>query len=165
MFKKNGLIAGLFIFGFCFSLFGAPSEYDYGYDENNPLFFGNPSDAYCELESAENYLLEKTQFVISYNASTLCPNWVGWHLSASDLGDSGRSNKFVADKQLPPEFYGVTQADYKFSMYGFDRGHICPSADRTATVEDNKITFLMTNMVPQAPDNNRIVWVALENYE
>jgi len=148
-----------------FSLFAAPSELDYGYEENTPLFFGNPSDSLSELESAENYLLEKKQFVVSYNAATLCPNWVGWHLSVSDLGDSGRSNKFVADSQLPDEFYGVTQSDYKFSMYGFDRGHICPSADRTATVEDNKVTFLMTNMVPQAPDNNRIVWVALESYE
>ena len=27
------------------------------------------------------------------------------------------------------------------------------------------MTFLMTNMVPQSPDNNRIVWVALEKYE
>ena len=27
------------------------------------------------------------------------------------------------------------------------------------------MTFLMTNMVPQSPDNNRIVWVALEKFE
>lgn len=27
------------------------------------------------------------------------------------------------------------------------------------------MTFIMTNMVPQTPDNNRIVWVALEKYE
>jgi endonuclease G len=47
---------------------------------------------------------------------------------------------------------------------GFDRGHNCPSADRTATVADNSATFLMTNMVPQAPRNNQQTWASLEDY-
>src|SRR5262249_9192093 len=46
----------------------------------------------------------------------------------------------------------------------FDRGHMCPSADRTASVQDNSNTFLMTNMVPQAPDNNQGPWAAFESY-
>ena len=47
---------------------------------------------------------------------------------------------------------------------GFDRGHNCPSADRTNTVADNSATFLMTNMMPQAPRNNQQTWANLENY-
>jgi endonuclease G len=39
-----------------------------------------------------------------------------------------------------------------------------PSADRTNTVSSNSSTFLMTNMIPQAPDNNQGVWANLENY-
>jgi endonuclease G len=39
-----------------------------------------------------------------------------------------------------------------------------PSADRTSTVADNSATFLMTNMIPQAPDNNQGPWADLENY-
>lgn len=162
--KKIFLCVLFCVFSISFVL-AKPSKYDYGHPENSPLYFGNPSDAQSVLSLDENYLLEKVQYVVSYNAKTLCPNWVGWHLCSDDLGDSGRSNKFVADSQLPDEFYKVTQKDYQFSLYGFDRGHVCPSADRTATVEDNKVTFLMTNMVPQAPDNNRIVWNALESYE
>lgn len=146
-------------------IFAEPVDLDFNHPENSPLYFGNPSDSVCELSSEENYLLEKSQFVISYNNKTFCPNWVGWHLSASDIGESGRSNKFKADNQLPENWYHINQTDYKFNMYGFDRGHVCPSADRTANPEDNQITFLMTNMVPQSPDNNRIVWVALESYE
>ena len=135
------------------------------YDENTPLFWGNPSDAVCEVLSAENYLMEKPQFTISYNNENLNPNWVAWHLSASDLGEADRSDSFRPDTELPEGWYAVRKNDYKFTYYGFDRGHICPSADRTATKEDNNMTFLMTNMVPQAPDNNRIVWVALEKFE
>lgn len=133
--------------------------------ENSPLFFGNPSGAVCNSENPENYLMEKSQFTLSYNNTALGPNWVAWHLSSADIGEAGRSNKFKADSELPDTWYKVTQADYKFTMYGFDRGHLCPSADRTATAEDNQITFLMTNMLPQSPDLNRIVWVSLENFE
>ena len=138
---------------------------DEGHAENSPLYFGNPSDSIKDTSADKNYLMEKTQFTISYNTETLNPNWVAWHLAASDLGDADRADTFRPDPELPSEWYAVRKQDYKFPAYGFDRGHICPSADRTANTEDNSMTFLMTNMVPQAPDNNRIVWVALEKYE
>ena len=135
------------------------------FSKDSPLFWGNPSDSRLDTAAFDNYLMEKPQFTISYNSKTLNPNWVAWHLSAGDLGDADRSDTFRADTELPDSWYAVRKNDYKFTYYGFDRGHICPSADRTANTEDNSMTFLMTNMVPQAPDNNRIVWVALEKYE
>ena len=138
---------------------------DEGHAENSPLYFGNPSDSMPAVEADKNYLMEKPQFTLSYNTSTLNPNWVAWHLCRADLGDADRADSFRPDSELPSEWYAVRKQDYKFPAYGFDRGHICPSADRTANTEDNSMTFLMTNMVPQAPDNNRIVWVALEKYE
>ncbi len=52
----------------------------------------------------------------------------------------------------------------EFSGSGFDRGHMCPSADRTSSTADNSATFLMTNMIPQAPNNNQFAWADLENY-
>jgi endonuclease G len=39
-----------------------------------------------------------------------------------------------------------------------------PSADRTNTVTNNSATFLMTNIIPQSPDNNQGPWAVLENY-
>jgi endonuclease G len=41
---------------------------------------------------------------------------------------------------------------------------MCPSGDRTKTVADNSATFLMTNMIPQAPTNNQQTWANLETY-
>ena len=38
------------------------------------------------------------------------------------------------------------------------------SGDRTSTAANNRQTFLMTNILPQAPDNNQGPWVQLENY-
>ena len=107
----------------------------------------------------------KPQFTLSYNTSTLCPNWVAWHLDTVNMGDADRSDDFRPDEELPQGWYGVKKADYQYNKYGFDRGHVCPSADRTATKEDNSMTFLMTNMVPQTPDNNRVIWMHFENFE
>lgn len=133
--------------------------------ENSALYFGNPSHAEHDESCRTNYLIEKKQYASSYNDNTHEANWTAWHLCKADMGDAGRGNKFRADESLPHGWYRVVQNDYQFVLYGFDRGHLCPSADRTASVEDNNETFRMTNMVPQAPDNNRIVWKALEEYE
>lgn len=147
-------------------LFAIPTTLDYGYEENNPLYFGNPSDATDDKITKEyNFLLEKKGYTISYNNNTLCPNWVAWHLSKDDLGEATRADKFVPDKTLPQNWYAVKKNDYQFPAYGFDRGHVCPSADRTSSNEVNQETFLMTNMIPQSPDCNRIVWKDLEIYE
>lgn len=133
--------------------------------QNTPLFFGNPSGAQADSECGENYLIEKKQYTLSYNARLLIPNWVSWHLDRGDLGAQGRGNDFRPDDTLPESFYAVTKSDYQYRKYGFDRGHVCPSADRTASREDNSATFLMTNMIPQSPDCNRILWKNLESFE
>lgn len=133
--------------------------------ENRPLLFGNPSQAKADVSFNDNYLMEKVEYTLSYNNSTLCPNWVAWHLGVEDLGEAGRSNKFKADETLPDGWYKVTAQDYQYPAYGFDRGHVCPSADRTSNQTANQNTFLMTNMIPQSPDCNRIVWMHMENFE
>ena len=138
---------------------------DLGHEENTPLYFGNPTDALAELSANTNYLMVKPQYTLSYNTSTLCPNWVAWHLDSENMGQADRSDDFRPDTELPSGWYGVKKADYQYNKYGFDRGHVCPSADRTATKEDNSMTFLMTNMVPQTPDNNRVIWMHFENFE
>ena len=58
------------------------SAADLGHAEDSPLFFGNPSDALAETSLDTNYLMVKPQFTLSYNTSTLCPNWVAWHLDS-----------------------------------------------------------------------------------
>ncbi len=135
------------------------------YPENSHLYFGNPSGAVADVSYVDNYLMEKKQYALSYNSLTCNPNWVMWHLGLSDIGDADRSNDFRPDEELPSEFYAVVKADYQYTKYGFDRGHVCPSADRTSSQTDNSATFYMTNMIPQAPDCNRVVWKDFEAYE
>lgn len=126
------------------------------------LTMGNPSNATTTIGQPLNYLMEKPQYALSYNRDNGGPNWVSWHLDTSWLGSTPRQDDFRADTTLPAGWYQVQSTD--FSGSGFDRGHMCPSADRTITVSANSATFLMTNMIPQMPANNQGVWANLESY-
>ena len=126
------------------------------------LTLGNPSGATAEVTQLTNYLLLKPQYALSYHRDQGKPNWVSWHLSADWLGSTVRQDDFRADPDLPAGWYQVSASSYTGS--GVDRGHNCPSADRTRTVADNSATFLMTNMMPQAPRNNQQTWAHLEDY-
>lgn len=125
------------------------------------LQLGNPSDAVQDPAQPTNYLIERPQYVLSYHRDHGIPNWVSWQLTQSDLGDVDRSKTFDSDTSLPKGWYQVRLDDYTGT--GYDRGHMCPSADRTATAEDNQATFLLTNVLPQAPNNNRSTWEHLES--
>jgi endonuclease G len=126
------------------------------------LVMGNPSSAVDSVTYSNNYLMEKQQYVVSYNREKGIPNWVAWHLDNTWLGSVPRKDTFRPDSTLPANWYHVKKSSYNRS--GYARGHHCPSADRTNTVEDNSATFLMTNMMPQAANNNSGPWEKLEKY-
>ena len=129
---------------------------------NVNITMGNPSNAVTNVNQPTNYLISRPQYVMSYHRDNGEPNWVSWHLDTSWLGSTPRQDDYRPDTSLPAGWYQVDANDYSGS--GFDRGHMCPSGDRTASVADNSSTFLMTNFVPQAPFNNQGPWEALESY-
>lgn len=126
------------------------------------MILGNPSNAVSDPSATSNFLMLKTQYALSYNDSRGAANWTSWHLDSTWRGSAPRQNDFRADTSLPPGYHQVQGTD--FSGSGFDRGLMCPSADRTSTVADNSATFLMTNMIAQAPDNTQGPWAAFESY-
>jgi endonuclease G, mitochondrial len=129
---------------------------------NINITMGNPSNALASISTPDNFLLEKPQYVVSYNRSKATSNWVSWYLNSTSIGSTPRQNDFRADNTLPNGWYQVDDNDYSGS--GFDRGHMTPSGDRTSSVANNSATFLMTNMIPQAPGNNQGPWEKLESY-
>jgi endonuclease G len=131
--------------------------------ENSNMFFGNPSGATPSIVSNTNYLIDAGYYVESYNNLRGTPNWVSWHLDASNTTNAtARLDNFAAYTGIDASWYAVQSNSYSGS--GFDRGHNCPSADRTSSVNANSATFLMTNMIPQAPQNNQQTWNNLEGY-
>lgn len=120
---------------------------------------GIPVDA----DGSDDTLLDRGELVISYNHRLNAPNWVAWHLDRNDLGTAKRSSGFRTDPALPRAFYPVRDDDYAHS--GYDRGHLCPSADRTRSAEANRATFVLSNVHPQLHELNAGPWEKLESYE
>ncbi|MFT4203936.1 MAG: DNA/RNA non-specific endonuclease [Chitinophagaceae bacterium] len=131
-------------------------------DDGN-LLLGNPTEAKHTSDSTTNYLFSTTYYVESYSSVRGIPNWVSWHLQSSDIGSVSRSDAFTNYTLLPTGWYQVLSTDYAGSVTGFDRGHNCPSGDRTSTYVANTTTFYMTNMIPQAPKLNQGPWEGLES--
>lgn len=127
----------------------------------DPLILGNPTGATANIANENNYLMIKGAYSLSYNRSRNTPNWTAWRLDSSWIG-AANNGSFAPDSSLPAGWYQVTPADYSEPIY--DRGHMCPSGDRTNTQPINDQTYLMTNIIPQLPANNQGPWVDLENY-
>lgn len=124
------------------------------------LMLGNPSGA--SASDPNNYLMVNSYYAVSYSRDRAIPNWVAWRVTKNDKGDVDRVDSFRPDDRLPKGWVQVRPADYTGS--GYDRGHICPNADRNGSPEGMAATFLMTNMTPQTPDLNRGPWERLESY-
>lgn len=125
------------------------------------LALGNPSGATVDPAQLNNYLLLRDQYALGYASDDGIPRWVSWRLLAADLGPVPRySGNFFRDTSLPAGWYQVSHGDYTNS--GYDRGHMVSSEDRTARVADNEATFILSNVLPQAPKNNRGPWLRLE---
>ncbi len=129
-------------------------------DKNMAL--GNPSSATSLITDSNNYLLIKSQYALSYNNSKGMANWVSWHLSAAWKGTAVRCNCFTQDSTLPTGYFRASTSNYTGT--GFDRGHLCPSDDRDGSDSDNRATFKMSNISPQAPVLNQQTWGNLEDY-
>ncbi len=127
------------------------------------LTMGNPSGAVADVNVPNNYLMEKPGLSMSYNRDKGTPNWVSWHLETAWYGTLSRVDTFRPDPAVPPDWYRVQAFDFFAS--GFDRGHMTPNADRDNEnrIPVNQETYLMSNMVPQAPDNNQGPWANMEN--
>lgn len=112
----------------------------------------------------DDYIVSHHQYVLSYNKDRNEPNWVSWNLGKKWYGTFTRSKvTFKPDGELPEAFRAINHKDYSNKAH-FDRGHLCPSDERTHTLKDNLATFLTSNIVPQKSDLNQGVWRDMERW-
>ena len=103
-------------------------------------------------ESDSLIRLQKSRFLVYYNINKNCPALVCWSLSKSDLGHNHRpaGQSFLTDPACPRP----RAKSSNYTRSGFQRGHLCPSADRSASVELMRATFVMSNVAPMYPELN-----------
>lgn len=119
-----------------------------------PLLYELPSFVQSER------IIHYSSFTISYNSSTLNPNWVAYELTADET-DGPWSRKGL--RFMPDLDYDGPQPDNDdYRNSGYSRGHLAPAGDMKwdslAMVE----SFYFTNCIPQETKFNNGKWNQLE---
>ena len=125
------------------------------YADGQPPVFTNPNFAAGTRE------LCNEAYANMHSRKTRTPIWGAEHLTRAHLLQAKslrRVNSFRADERLPSADRSELQ---DFARSGFDRGHICPSADAFSSTSQNE-TFYLSNMIPQDPNNNRNLHEGIE---
>ncbi len=118
-------------------------------------------------------LLWHSSMALAYAEKHEQARWVA-HIILPDVteGAVSRTNDFRADslvttgsaveadyflKQLQPD------SSYTYDGFGYDRGHLAPSADFRWSAQALSESYLYSNMSPQLGDFNRGIWGDLED--
>jgi endonuclease G len=91
---------------------------------------------------------EGVNIIIEWDVEKKAQRWTAYRIHKGQTGSSGRSNDFKEDPDLPT-YARVSDSRSYYSGSGFDRGHICASADRQYSNLANQQTYYYTNMQPQ----------------
>ena len=102
-----------------------------------------------------------TTFSLEYDLDKKHARWVAFKFyNTTGQTTVDRSDEpFAADPSVDASYQRV-QAD--FGRKGYDRGHLCASADRLYSQTANEQTFYYTNMSPQKNSFNTGIWRDLE---
>ena len=104
--------------------------------------------------------LDKGWYQIDYRPDLGIPSKVSWMVRQSDLGTTKRKPtfRFRVDRNTPDP--RITSALYTLS--GYQRGHMCPAADRSVSKDAMLSTFVMSNICPMSPSINTGAWKITE---
>lgn len=98
-------------------------------------------------------------YCLEYDVTANHSRWVAFRFDSKTRGSgAGRSEDFRDDPNLPSQYW-IGSGGFGS---GYDRGHICASADRQYSTRANSETFCMTNMSPQMSRFNQDYWVGFE---
>ncbi len=124
-------------------------------------------------KGAEGEIVQHAAMVISYNEKHEQANWVA-HVVTPDVieGNLSRTNDFRPDPKIKSgstveqDYFLKEEKDGKtvYDGFGFDRGHLAPSADFRWSQVAISESYFYSNMSPQRPEFNRECWADLERW-
>jgi len=107
-------------------------------------------------------IVKHMAYTLSYNEECEGASWVSYLNTTEHLTNTTtkRKNLFKYD----PLVVTKSASSNDYSKTGYDRGHLCPSADMLWNDTTMSESFYMSNMSPQLPGFNRGIWKSLESY-
>ena len=135
----------------------------YEYDEEAPsgsVFFAGAPKRTGDVQPADIKVLDRGEFAVGWSPSLRRPVWCAYHVTPDVLYQSGQRPGFAKDKEAANS---PSPGDYTHS--GYDRGHMVPNhaIESRYGADDQKKTFLMSNIAPQMPALNQGVWRNVEH--
>lgn len=117
-------------------------------------------------------IVKHSAYAIGFDCEYKMPAWT-FHVVTPDItfGNVSRTNDFRPDSSVScgssndsDYFTREVNPDGKvnFLGYGFDRGHLVPSADFKWSPTGLSETYFYSNMTPQRPQFNRESWAEIE---
>ena len=112
-------------------------------------------------EASPETLVHHQYYSLAYNEEAEQASWVAYTLDYSQLTSSKALSRpyFMVDDAVK-----TGAADWRnYKNSGYDRGHLCPAADRSFSTQAYNETFLTSNISPQLNAFNSGVWNRLEH--
>lgn len=113
------------------------------------------------IAKAQKVCFSGGEYFCAYDTALQCPALVQWTLHAADIGKAKRSASWRFSPVRSVAGIHATHKDYTKS--GYQRGHLCPAKDRSASMERMRLTFSVSNIAPQVASLNVGQWLKSEN--
>jgi len=109
--------------------------------------------------STTGQVIHHEGYSLSYHEKYEQAEWVAYYLMNSEISSIQRKRPyFIRDPQVKSK-----SADWKnYKKSGYDKGHLCPAADRKYSENLFNETFYTSNISPQKHDFNAGIWNKLE---
>jgi endonuclease G len=109
--------------------------------------------------STSQEIIHHNYYALSYKEKYEQAEWVAYELTDKEISyNDFKRPYFEIDKKVPTK--SASYRDYKNS--GYNKGHLCPAADRKFSKKAFTETFLMSNVSPQSYEFNSGIWNRLE---
>ncbi len=125
--------------------------------------------------SGDVEIINHPALILSYNEKHEQANWVAHIISKRITGKGfSRTNDFRPDplvktgsaveKDYFLKYFNSDDSTYTYDGFGYDRGHLAPSADFRWNEHAMSQSYFYSNMSPQLPDFNRGIWAKTESF-
>ncbi len=115
-------------------------------------------DFYLPTSTTRN-IVKHNYYTLSYNEKYEQAEWVAYELKKDQLSQTNFKRPYFIDD---PEVATGSASWKNYKKSGYDKGHLCPAADRRFSKEAFEETFYTSNVTPQNKDFNAGIWARLE---